>query len=439
MRTLLLSALLSITASAQPTLPSLDALMADSLSQIGGGAALLVIQDGVVVHRAGYGTFTPETVEATASGAKWLAGSVIASLLSDGTLTLDDSLAMFFPALEGPKRSITVRQLFSHTSGFRGNEVSPESGCVSNPITTLERCTETILDFPLVSEPGTEFRYGGYSMQVAGRVAEIATGVSWTQLFADRITTPLGMTQTAYMRSRNPRVAGGTVTTVDDYGAFLEMVLNRGVYRGRRILTEEAVDAMLGDQTDGAEIVYSPFTQYDQLNLGIPPSRDIRYGLGVWREQIALDGSLLIGSSPGAFGMGPWIDVSLGTVGVLLVRDRGPNVIPTYVELQRRVREALGWQGTSGSTGPSAGAQLEIWPNPADTHVQVSYALRQPVEADLTVFDLLGRRVRHLDLGERVAGTHRTTLTTGGLPSGTYLLRLSAGGATTTHPLTIRR
>ena len=50
----------------------------------------------------------------------------------------------------------------------------------------------------LVAEPGAEFRYGGLSMQVAGRIAEVVSGKSWAKLFEERITGPCEMPNTRY-------------------------------------------------------------------------------------------------------------------------------------------------------------------------------------------------------------------------------------------------
>ncbi|MEO0560042.1 MAG: serine hydrolase domain-containing protein [Bacteroidota bacterium] len=231
LRSLLLVSLLASSAAAQspPDFSAVDDLIADSLNQIGGGATVFVMQDGEVLHRRGYGTYTTTTVAATASGAKWLSAGVIASLVSDGTLTLDDSLAMFFPTLEGEKRAITVGQMFSHTSGMHGNVTGGRAPCVLNRLVSLGACAEAILDRPLTHKPGAAFDYGSNSMHVAARVAELATGERWVDLFDQRIAQPLGMTDTGYPSAFNPWIAGGMRTTVDDYGAFLQMLLDDGV------------------------------------------------------------------------------------------------------------------------------------------------------------------------------------------------------------------
>ena len=428
----------SATAQSAPDFSTVDDLIADSLDQIGGGASVLLMQDGEVIHRKSYGTFTPTTVVQTASGAKWLSGGVIASLISDGTLTLDDSLAMFFPSLTGTKRDITVRQLFSHTSGMSGNESGGQTLCILNRSTTLESCAETILARSLAHPPGTTFDYGANSMQVAGRVAEIATDESWVSLFEERIAHPLGMTHTQYISSTNPWIAGGMRTTADDYGAFLQMVLDGGLANGVQVLSGEAVEAMLADQTNNAPIAYSPIDTY----VGYPglPLTDAIYGIGVWRERVAPDGTLLDGSSPGAFGLAPWIDTERRVAGVLLVEDRLTDVMGTYLELKRLVREIVDGGAVASPTTPARATRLETpFPNPGRERVTVRYALATPGWARLVLTDSRGRRVAVLDSGRRRAGEHRVRADVRRFPSGAYRVVLRTHDGRWAQPLTLAR
>src|SRR5690606_19508230 len=98
------------------------------------------------------------------------------------------------------------------------------------------------------------FSYGGLSMQVAGAAAEVATGEDYIDLFAERLTTPLGMTNTRFVLASdsNPRVAGGVESTASDFSRFMDMLANDGVDRftGTRILSSAAVKEMLTRQTN---------------------------------------------------------------------------------------------------------------------------------------------------------------------------------------------
>ncbi len=430
---LLLLAGCAAPAGAQPDFSAVDALMQDSLALIGGGAVVRVVRADTVVYERAYGTFAVGEAVPIASATKWLSGAVILSLVDSGQLSLDDPLSRFFPDLTGPKRDITVRQLFSHTSGI----VTPDTGsCLAERLSTLAACASEILAQPLRFAPGTGFFYGGGSMHVAGRVAEIATGRTWIRLFSERIAGPLGMTGTAYTSPTNPRIAGGLTSTAADYTTLLQMVLGGGLYRGRRVLSEASVAAMLADQTGGVEagtvpVLFSPFTQYvgDDPDL---PAGPLGYGVGVWREQLTA-GALRHASSLGAFGFSPWVDTERGLGGALVVRDDGPDVFPTYLELKRRIAAALDGATTDDEPAPQAAshaARLDApAPNPASGRAAVRFWLPAAAHVRLDVVDLQGRHIAVIAQGEQAAGPHDAALDTSALARGLYLAVLRVDGA----------
>jgi serine-type D-Ala-D-Ala carboxypeptidase/endopeptidase len=269
------------------------------------------------------GTIGPSTAVPIASATKWLSGAVIMSLTDDGTLALDDPIGRHLPAAPAEARGITVRQAFGLTAGM-----VPRMPCMNVEIVTLETCAAIILAQPLRAAPGSEFFYGGASMQVAARVAEVAAGREWEALFRTRLVEPLGMTRTR-VRATNPRVAGGACSTRDDYLRFLRMVLANGAWEGRRVLSAAAVREMELDQSAGARIAYTPH----------PDTR--RYGIGMWRDRTDPAGRATQLSSQGALGFSPWIDRERNIAAVLALDDQLRDLYPFVEELQRRVRDAV--------------------------------------------------------------------------------------------------
>ncbi len=317
---------------------AVDQLLSASLPALGGGASLLLAQNGDVVYRKAFGDLTLDSAVPIASASKWLSAAVIMSLVDEGKFSLDDTTGRFLPTFTGEKARITVRQLFSHTSGLP----TGDAGCLGDRSTTLAACVDEISTLPLIGPPGAQFAYGGYSMQVAGRIAEIAGGKSWRQLFRERVTEPLGMSRTTFDvlgPTDNPRIAGGAISTLDDYGTFVRMISAGGTWNGRRVLSPEAVADMQADQTYGAPIVYSPYTQFASLQ---PALAATRYGIGEWRE--AVDPVTFAArevSSQGAFGFSPWVDLRRRLAGVLLVYTRLSSAMPIYLELKNRIRQIV--------------------------------------------------------------------------------------------------
>jgi len=83
-------------------------------------------------------------------------------------------------------------------------------------------------------------------------------------------------------------------------------------------------------------------------------------------------------------------------------------------------------------------------PNPARTGVSVEYGLPEPLDIDLSVYDLSGRRVASLESGSRAAGNHKVIwdLRDGrgdSVPSGVYFCRLDTGVNLRTEKLIVAR
>lgn len=297
------------------------------------GASLRVGKAGNVVYRRAFGNYSLDTRIRIASASKWLSALAIARVVEKGQLRWSDTVGQYFPGVEPAKRSITLEQMFSHTSGMPAGEDT----CMSNPFYTLATCANRILQQPLIGEPGKVFAYGGGSMQVAGRMAELATGKAWDDIFIDEMATPLGLIATdfatasaapGYVRTDNPRIAGGVRSTLEDYGKVLDMVLAYGCLEqriddtclpGRRFLARATIEAMARDRTVGTVDLSRP-----ENGIGYG------YGLGQWIDPT----SPLIVSSPGAFGFTPWVDRNSRVAGVFLVDDLNARVADDITDIR---------------------------------------------------------------------------------------------------------
>ena len=293
--------------------------------------SLLILKDGQKLHELYAGNYNPNTLRLIASSSKWLSAIVIMSLVDEGLMSLDDPVSHYFPQYyTGLKGTITIRQMFSHTSGLPGEE---NSDVLSANNITLQQAAQLIATNDLIAAPGTVFCYGGLSMQLAGACAEVASGQSWSNLVQLRLKRPLGLTATTYGGSANPRIAGGVSSTLYEYATVLQMLLNHGLWGTNRVLSSNAISVMQQDQTAGAQILCSPYANYGLGNT--------RYGIGEWREVVASDGSIVQVGSGGAFGFAPWIDVTRNVAGVFMVVNLMENVFDGVQNIKASVNTAV--------------------------------------------------------------------------------------------------
>jgi CubicO group peptidase (beta-lactamase class C family) len=281
------------------------------------GAGLKIVKDSVVFLEQYWGDYSDSTALQVASSGKWVAAAVIASIVEDGTLTWNTQVKTYLPEFTDSKGEATLTQLLSHTAGYP--DYQPK-GIHPDDYQSLEEAVAHIVNLAADTLPGATFKYGGLAMQVAGRMAELATGKNWETLFQEKIAQPLGMRYSYFVPVStepgfNPMLAGGFKTCVRDYLLFLEMIAHNGDFRSKRILSKESIRFMESDQIKEARVIQPEYV----MNARHVTHTSI-YGLGLWREEIDSAGSATLISSPGWAGAYPWVDRKHDLYGFLLAK-----------------------------------------------------------------------------------------------------------------------
>ncbi len=219
---------LPVDASA-PTLPGVDRVLQQAHPQRLVGAVVLVRQHGVLRHASASGLADREAgtpmqrdqLFRLASVSKPLLTTVILHLVADGVLDLDAPvqrwLPTFRPALaDGSLPPISLRQLLSHSSGLgyrflEADAAGPyaragvSDGMDANPV-SLQDNVQRIGQVPLLFAPGSQWLYS-LGVDVAGAVAEAASGQTLQQLFDRLLAQPLGLRDTGFSTAQGARLA----------------------------------------------------------------------------------------------------------------------------------------------------------------------------------------------------------------------------------------
>ena len=296
------------------------------------GAGLIVVHrdHGVVFHEH-WGEFDESRISLIASSSKMITAGVLLHLQDQGLLDIDAPVADVAAWGEG-NPEITPAQLISNSSGLVGLLPDPAYVpylCQYLAAGSLQACAETIMttdaDDEDIIRPDTEFRYGGGQWQVAGAVAEVASGRSWAELIDEIYVQPCGLETLAYNNhfaqmgggfsypeqfagdpgtlrdTANPNMEGGAYVTTGDYGKLLLMHLREGMCGDTRVLSTDALERMHGDRIGE---VY----EGDAFGAGSG------YGMGWWVDRetgLITDG--------GAYGSHPWLDLDGGFGAYLVV------------------------------------------------------------------------------------------------------------------------
>ena len=211
-------------------------------------------------------------------------------LVEEGKIKLDDPAEKYLPQfsnikvltpdgrLQPPKQVVTIRHLLMHTSGTRSrsDEWYKQKGINCSAAPTLEEYVDLLLQAPLVFHPGEGFNYA-MNNDICARIVEIITQQNYGDFLNERIFKPLEMNSTWFVVPENelgrlcsiyayndgvlelvegkeavqssfPRGNGQMVSTAGDYMNFLQMLMNGGVFRGKRIISEETLELMTEDR-----------------------------------------------------------------------------------------------------------------------------------------------------------------------------------------------
>jgi CubicO group peptidase (beta-lactamase class C family) len=304
---------------------SVTAAIAAAQPQFPGGLTVELMTPAGVVYSRSFGAFSNASFVPVASASKWVSASVLLRLVESGVLSLDTQAKSLLVDRAGQPWAgnigeIRLRHLLSFTTGISGDVAASEDNMI-----TLDEAVKRIYDdqSPTAAPPGTYFFYGSTHLRIAARMAEVATGLSWRQLFDEQLRLPLGWGVTStYYGDANPNPAGTLFCSGLEYTRFLMMQLRQGLDGSTRLLTTATIAAQRADAFGPATtITYSPFA------LG---GRTYHYGFGNWLETAngqapSATNPVNRWSSTGLFGWAPWIAADSSYAGLIMtLQTNGP-------------------------------------------------------------------------------------------------------------------
>ncbi len=253
------------------------------------GAVLLVWKDGNIVFEKPFGrlTYNDSSAEITtntifdlASLTKVIATTTAAMICVDRELfSINDKVSTYIPAFaQNGKENVTIKNLLMHNSGLTAYKKF--YALYSDPQQVLD---DIYAEQPAYS-PGTKTVYSDLGMITLGKVIEKVTGKSLDVFCSEEIFSPLEMGDTYYNppKALRHRIAptefdhywrnrlligevhdetasllngvsghAGLFSTAGDISKVLQMLLQKGIYEGKRIIDSSTVKIFLTRQSNG--------------------------------------------------------------------------------------------------------------------------------------------------------------------------------------------
>ncbi len=288
---------------AQPDFSEVDRKLEAAKKPLGDKVVVLIYKDGKIIYQKMIGTeFNPKTQAPIASSSKWLTAALVMSFVDQGKLSLDDKISKFIPVFSKySKGYITIKDCLAHLTGIESDAVHINIFSKKKFASLEEEVNDFASKKEILSNPGIEFRYSNIGMNIAGRVLEVLTKRSFEQLMQERITRPLMMRNTSFSSFSAVNPSGGAVSSAGDYMNFLSMILNKGMFNGKQVLSEKAIMTMQTVRTTPSMIKYTP-----------KATEGFNYGFGEWIIEADENGVGNVVACPGLFGTWPMIDKCRG-------------------------------------------------------------------------------------------------------------------------------
>jgi CubicO group peptidase (beta-lactamase class C family) len=267
--------------------------------QFDGNLSVLVYREGKIIYEKNLGDFNTKTQAPIASCSKWLTAALVMVLVDEGKLSLQDRVSKYLPIFaKYSKGYITIKDCLAHLTGIESEPIKLSTLLQRARFNSLEEEVDYFASKKeIVANPGIEFRYGNIGLNIAGRIIEMVSKKSFEQVMQEKILRPLQMRNTSFSSFNAVNPSGGAVSTAADYMNFLTMLLDKGMYKGKRVLSEQSITLMQTAQTNSAMIKYAPKS-----------AAGYNYGFGEWILATDEQGVSTVVASPGLFGTWPMID-----------------------------------------------------------------------------------------------------------------------------------
>jgi CubicO group peptidase (beta-lactamase class C family) len=354
------------------------------------GIVTVIARHGEVVETKAYGyqdldSKTPmktDTIFRIFSMTKPIVGAAMMMLYEEGKWKPSDPIAKYIPEFANlkvyagddkdgkpiyvaPNHAPTMGELMSHNAGFTygafGQTPVDKLYTTANPLgsPSLQAFIDTMAKLPLLYQPGEKWVYS-VSVDIQGYLVQKLSGKTFPEFLQERIFTPLGMKDTAFLvpeeklsrlstlyawdqakgglvaSPREPTISkmpgmpsggGGLYSTAHDYLLFTQMILNGGELDGTRLLKASSVATMRTNKLNDVTLNSKSGIGFARIapGAGISPAQGFGYDFAVVNDPAAL--KVAVGKGTfwwwGIAGTWFWIDPTNDTIFIGMIQRRG--------------------------------------------------------------------------------------------------------------------
>jgi len=238
------------------------AFIEDAEENIDALHSVMLLRHGQVVAEGWWAPYASEHPHRLYSLSKIFTSTAIGMAIDEGLLGIDDPILKFFPD-EGPEepsdnlKALRVRQLLSMSTGHtEGTMISFWEG-------EHDTWAAAFLAEPVTHKPGTFFMYNTGATYMLSAIITKVSGMSLMEYLQPRLFGPLDIVGATWQTDPQGINTGGYGLSVktEDIARLGQMYLQKGMWRGQRLLTEAWVEEATSRQVSNGSDPESDWSQ----------------------------------------------------------------------------------------------------------------------------------------------------------------------------------
>lgn len=253
--------------------------------------SLMVIRHGYVVAEGWWAPYSSHEKHWLYSLSKNFVATAIGMAIDERMLHLDNKVISFFPNSDLPSEpgdlpAMKIRDLLTMSSGHAADTFWPMMSAADG------NWAKTFFAIPLQYKPGTRFVYNSGATYMLSAILEKAAGESMINYLQPRLFAPLGIYGAEWDKDPKGIAVGaaGLRLKTEDIAKFSQLYLQKGVWKGKRILSEKWIDEATSFKISNHDTGTPTKREEDDIKQG--------YGYHFWMSRPVAQGAY---RSEGAF------------------------------------------------------------------------------------------------------------------------------------------
>lgn len=210
---------------------------------------IVMIKNGKVILDANWQPYTTCKPHAVNSVTKTFIGIAIGFLFDKGLIHLEDKVIDYFPDIKINTHNTMIRDMTIR------NVLTMSMGQLTTPVLDADRIwVSALLNNPISFKPGSKFHYDSLATYLLSAIYTSITHESVSAGLKRDLFEPLGIDNAYFFDNKEKITIGGLGLFIPTMGLAKTglMLTHKGVYKGRRILSEKWCDMQLAKQIDNA-------------------------------------------------------------------------------------------------------------------------------------------------------------------------------------------